>query len=148
MKFRKLLYIVCAITFLGVGGCTGDDPEDNGAELPPRLEGIRDGTATGKGDGFGSYLGPLGKNDLEGTIGQQISLTIDVKDGFITEVTIIGPDETPAMAGPLLINAPAVIKAKNTFDLEKADINGTTGATLSFNGIKEAGNDALDQLRE
>jgi uncharacterized protein with FMN-binding domain len=142
-RLNVILFIL--IVVMVFASCPIDDPvEPKG----PSLEGIKDGTATGLGVGYAADLGEWGKMSKEGYSGDKISVTITVASGYFTDVNIIGDDESPNFGRRIIQRARSVILKKNTFDLVESDIEGVSGSTLTFNGIIEAGNNALDQLRD
>jgi len=148
MKLHKgfLLFGIFLLS-IGLSGCPIDAPEP----IVPPLVGVRDGTATGLGDGFArnmegawhTYEG-LANNEP----GRHVEVTVTVLDGFITEVLIYGPDESPGWRDAPIAQAPGIIIARNTFNLVMADIDALVRATDTVNGINEAGNNALDKLRD
>ncbi len=81
----------------------------------PAAGGLKDGTFTGEGQGF------------NGTV----VVTITVAGGKITDATVTGAGETPAIGGAALPTLADQIKAKGAVD-------GVSGATLTTDGAKEA----------
>ncbi|MDR0719100.1 MAG: FMN-binding protein, partial [Treponema sp.] len=77
--------------------------------------------------------------------GEQITVTVTMEAGWITEVVIDGPDETPSLGAVLIgIVQPKIIEL-NTFELEN-HVDAIAGASETFEGIKEAGLAAIDQI--
>ena len=153
MNQFKWLLLLAAIILL-MASCPSADPlvdngQDNGNE--PQPIGDYSGTASASAHGFASqdpaYLVYPLNNPAPG---RQITVTITMENGFIKEVDIDAPDESKTapynFTSRLLENAPAVIIARNTFDLERRDIDGASGATRTFTGIMEAGNSAIDKI--
>ena len=83
------------------------------------------GTATGSAQGYG---GP-------------VEVTVTIKDGFITDVSINAASETMAIAGAVLRRAPDMIKEYNS-----SDIDNVSGATKTSLAIKQAAQEAIDKI--
>jgi len=62
-----------------------------------------------------------------------------VQNGRITEATINAPRETPSHTNMLLQNAPRMVIITNSFGF----LDGMSGATITRNAIREAGENAL-----
>ena len=84
------------------------------------------GTFTGTGAGFGG----------------DVTATITVADGKITDCTLAGDKETPAIGGAALPKLAEQVKAAGS-----ADIDGVSGATMTSNGVKAAVAAALAQAK-
>ena len=84
------------------------------------------GTFTGTGAGFGG----------------DVTATITVADGKITDCTLAGDKETPAIGGAALPKLAEQVKAAGS-----ADIDGVSGATITSNGVKAAVAAALAQAK-
>ena len=145
MKLRNCLWVFCVfVTLVLLAGCPIAAPEP----IRVRLEGVRDGTRTGLGDGwartseFLAYYGHL----TDGQYGERVSVTVTVEDGYITDVVVYRGNDSTIFIEPLIDRMIPVVKARNTFDLALVDVGG--GATASFRGIVEGGNNAIDQLRD
>lgn len=128
----------------------------------PPLTGIGPGTftATGEGIGFAAYLGEGGKWEKKPDPekeGLPVLVTVTVSNRRITVVEIAGEGESDDEFNPLRTHLPGVFIERNTFDIPADQVphfnlsfglqDIVSGATLSFNGIVEAGNDALDKIR-
>ena len=84
------------------------------------------GTFTGTGAGFGG----------------DITATVTVADGKITDCTLTGDKETPAIGGAALPKLAEQVKAAGS-----AGIDGVSGATMTSNGVKDAVADAMAQAK-
>ena len=150
MKKTNCFLLLCVFSLsMILSGCAGS-PEP--VRLP--LEGVRNGTATGEGDGFARDPNPAGVwwtyyENID--FGRPIRVTVTVLDGFITEVVIHEDhDESLTHVGRVMEMAPQVIIAHNAFNLEASDFVDVVTAvtpTLTLRGINQAGNNALDMLR-
>ena len=133
-------------------------------EPVPPLESIGAGTftATGEGVGFAATEGSeglAGKDSNAPGIGTLIPVNVTVVDRFITSVTYGTHYESPLFVEFLMDNLPQVFIDNNTFDITREQVNAAfaillgrpvdaiTGVTLTFYGIMEAGNNALDKIR-
>ncbi len=97
-------------------------PEIDFSQLPNY--GYADGVYTGTGQGYGG----------------EITLTITVSGGQITEITLdSAPDETPAYLEKAQAILPLILQAQN------GEVDAVSGATFSSEGILEALKNALDQ---
>lgn len=83
------------------------------------------GTATAKKIGFGGY----------------IEVTVTVEDGKITDVQVVGDDETSGIGSRAVETLPAEILAKGDFG-----VDAVAGATVSSNAILEAGQLAYNEI--
>ena len=160
-RFLLFSFISLLILLVGLTGCPVDDPrlvipglgepEEPGEpeeQEEPKAIGNYSGTATAEGGGFASTSWVYEYE--HGDYGSPITVTVTMVDGWITSVIIDGPNETPDIGGAFIANAPNVIKAKNTFDLTKKDVDSVSAASAgeTFNGIKEAGNKAIEEIKE
>ncbi|MDR1210910.1 MAG: FMN-binding protein, partial [Spirochaetaceae bacterium] len=80
-----------------------------------------------------------------GNLGSDITVTVTMVDGWITQVIINGPDETPSLGAILITIIQPKIIEYNTFELENY-VDAIAGASETFEGIKEAGLAAIDQI--
>lgn len=71
--------------------------------------------------------------------GGNITVTLDLVAGNIENVRIVAPRETPSHTATLLRQAPRNAEIFNTFDF----LDGMTGATVTRNAIRDAGETAL-----
>jgi len=78
-----------------------------------------------------------GEGTAKGFMGD-VTVTLTLVDGVITEAKAVGADETPAIAGPALEQLPAAMVAGNT-----VNVDAFSGATFTSNGILEAAKLAL-----
>lgn len=72
--------------------------------------------------------------------GGDVTVTITLADGKITECTAVGNDETPGIGSNAIEQLPAAIVAAGS-----ADVDGVTGATFTSDAVKAAVRAALDQ---
>ena len=82
------------------------------------------GTYTGTGSGFGG----------------DITVTLTLEDGVITECSIDGPDETETVGGAALDELAEQVVAANG-----SEIDGVSGATYTSDGVSEAVANALGE---
>jgi uncharacterized protein with FMN-binding domain len=101
------------------------------------------GTGTGTGDGFARSQAYLEEHPQ---LGAQITVTVTMVDGWMTNVAITGPNETASLGGQLVASLGPKIVQYNNFALDDLNVDGLTGATYTFNGIKEAGEKAIDAI--
>jgi uncharacterized protein with FMN-binding domain len=120
-------------------------PADNGSSGPHPIEGNPSGTDSATGDGYARTPDYLAHGALG--YGRQITVTVTLEEGYIENVVIDGPDESTDYGQVIIQKAPAVIKAKNTFDVNIKDVDAVSIATSTLKGIKEAGNAAIDKIR-
>ena len=115
--------------------------------FPPAepLEGIPDGTGTGVADGFASADSNF--LDYNPEFGAPITVTVTVTAGFITAVTVDGPDESFGWGSVIIAQAPDLIRRMNRFELaERYFVNAVTGSTRTIDGVNNAGNMALEDI--
>lgn len=150
MKKRGLTAILFVLLLLPVFliGCSNPEnvsgpPEPQPEPYTPVAIGNYTGTGVGVAEGFAKsqayYL-------EHGSQGADITITVTMKDGWMTDVNIDGPDETPSAGGALITILEPKIKEYNTFDLANL-IDGISGATITFNGVKAAGEKAIEQIK-
>lgn len=72
--------------------------------------------------------------------GGDVSVTVTLKDGKISDVKAEGPSETAGIGGKAIEELPGLIVKSNS-----ADIDGISGATLTSNAIKSAVKAALKE---
>lgn len=73
--------------------------------------------------------------------GGDVTVTVTVEDGKITDVTADGPNETPTIGGVAIEELPQQI-----IDAQSFDIDGVAGATLTSTAILTAGQEAYDSI--
>ena len=83
------------------------------------------GTATAAAQGFGG----------------NVTVTVTLENGVITEVTASGPGETPGIGSEAITRLHDAIKAANS-----ADVDGVSGASFTSNAIKTAATEAIAQI--
>lgn len=105
-----------------------EKPADKPAEKPaePAASGYKDGTYTGKGEGF--------YGDIE--------MKVTIKDGKITAATINKMEETEGIGDVAVKKIAEQVVAKQT-----GDIDVVSGATISSEGAIKAVKDALGQAK-
>jgi hypothetical protein len=165
VKTRKVVFlfgIFSLILLAALTGCpSGNDDSDNssGDTKPDPIAGIPNGTftASASADGFASTPAPAylaEPENVEKGPGQPITVTVEVTDGYISNVQISGPDETPGVGSKFIGEAPAIIKKQNSFNLvEKTGntftvlVNAVSGASWTAYGIQVAGNEAIEEIK-
>ena len=118
---RKLLTAaLAALTLLaGLSACASGGG-GGGAPI-----GNATGTASATAPGFGG----------------DVTVTLTLANGIITEVTVAGDAETPTVGGVAITKAPGLIKKYNS-----ADIDAISGATITSSAIKAAGQAAIQKV--
>ena len=154
--FAGLLSVLLLLSVF-LMGCPVPDEDDPINKKPPIEEpdpytpvaiGTYSGTGTGTAGGFAKSQAYF---EEHGSLGSDITVTVTMENGWMTSVQIEGPDETSNVGGYLVGRLGNIIKKLNTFDVDDVgssdDIDGISGATLTFEGIKEAGGKAIDQIK-
>ena len=118
MKIRTslVLLVISALLALAVFAC---------ASAPAAPIGNKTGTATGTAQGFGG----------------EVTVTITMADGMITDVVCKGDAESPTIGGPVLARAPAMIMRYNS-----PQIDAVSGATVTSMAVAEAAQNAINQI--
>jgi fumarate reductase flavoprotein subunit len=114
-----MMSILAAALILGTVSCASQGGGKSGG-------GAASGTATGTAQGFGG----------------EVTVTITMENGVITEVSALGPNETPGIGSEAVAQLPDRIKAQGS-----ADVDGITGASYSSQAVKEAAQAAIDQIQ-
>ena len=70
--------------------------------------------------------------------GGEVSVTLEILDGVLTDVKIAGPDETPSVGGQAIEKLPGIMLNDNS-----VDVDGITGATVTSEAILSAARQAL-----
>jgi hypothetical protein len=123
----------------------GVDPDPGPEPYVPVAIGNYSGTGTGVASGFARTPAYAMEH---GPLGQFITVTVTMADGWITDVQILGPDETPTLGGQLVASLGPIIKENNTFDVDRiGGVEGISGATFTFEGVKEAGKEAIEEIK-
>jgi fumarate reductase flavoprotein subunit len=73
--------------------------------------------------------------------GGDITVSITMADGFITDVKIVGDMETPTIGGLAITRAPGIIKRNNS-----AAIDSISGASVTTSAISAAAQAAIDKI--
>lgn len=134
---KRLNCLICAAMLSCITACGGKESdvqteetttqtakEDTSQAVENQENLYTPGTYTGEANGYGG----------------KISVTITVDASSITNVTIDGADETPAIGGAALEELAG--QAKNA---QGSEIDGVTGATMTSNAVKTALQNALNQ---
>ncbi len=127
-QIRKLLaalLTVCLISGLWACSSPSEESTTSGSTQAPETTAAADsGTFTGTARGYGG----------------DVTVTITVADGAITEVTASGDDETPSIGGQAVEQLPAAILEEQTWDVDTF-----SGATMTSNAIRDAAKAAMTQ---
>jgi fumarate reductase flavoprotein subunit len=83
------------------------------------------GTASASADGFGG----------------EITVTVTMENGIITNVEAEGPDETQGIGSRAVMMLPARMVEKNT-----VEVDALSGASISSQGLIDAAREALAQI--
>ena len=144
MKASRLVLFGFFLVFMAMvlSGCLS--PRQRAQAVEP-LAGIPNGSGTGIADGFASadpnFL------DYNPEFGAPITVTVTVLDGFITEVTVDGPDESFGWGSIIINQAPDLIRSMNRFELAHEHfVNAIAGSTMTIDGVNNAGNRALADI--
>jgi uncharacterized protein with FMN-binding domain len=126
VSLSVLVITVLVLSFV-LGGCSTDD--DTPISLLPPIKGPSGESLSGTGSG--REWGYHGWVDVELTL----------EDGLITEVKVIGPDETPGVGAAAVQRAPAIIKEKNSVEIDVV-----ASASITTNAIRVAGRKAIEEI--
>ena len=131
--------------------CTvcGVKPCNCGTEPPVRIpfDPPVSGTGYGYGAGFARseyYYEQIGG----GAFGAYIRADLTVVDGLITQLSWIGPDESPEFFYAVYDRMRPLFYLYNSFDLASHYVHAISGASDSFNGMREAALNALEMITE
>lgn len=122
---RKFLAVLLALCLaLGLWACSSapQDSTDPGSETTTAVSEIQTFTGTAKG------------------YGGDVTVTITVDGGVMTDVSAVGEDESPDIGGKAVEQLPAKI-----LEAQSPDVDGISGATFSSNAIKEAAKAAMTE---
>jgi uncharacterized protein with FMN-binding domain len=129
MRNRTSLLVFCITVFalpLALGGCPADT--DNVVSLAA----ITDASGNNlSGTGSGREWGFHGWVDVE----------LILVDGWITEATVTGPDETPGVGATAILMAPDVIKKGNSVEIDVV-----ASASITTEAIRKAGRQAIEDI--
>ena len=118
MKIRTFFLLGISALLLGaILGCA------SGGSVVPM--GDATGTATGTSPGFGG----------------DVSVTITMEKGYITNVVATGKGESSTVGGPALLRLPNSVKKYNT-----AKVDTISGATISSMAFITAAQEAVDKI--
>jgi fumarate reductase flavoprotein subunit len=130
MILRKSFFMLCVLCAVPVTlalaafGCASWTPFADFVD-PAVAIGTASGTATGTARGFGG----------------DVTVTLTIEDGWITQVAVEAPGETPGIGTNATGRAPDLIKNGN-----RAKFEAVSGATVSSNGIMNAAQAAIDKI--
>ncbi|MDR3145643.1 MAG: FMN-binding protein [Treponema sp.] len=118
-----LVFGILALVLAGINGCasTGGTASTGGAAPIGKATGTASATAFG-------FVG-------------DVTVTITMADGYITDVQVIGNDETPGVGSIAIEEAPALIKKKNSGALDAI-----SGASITSAAISTAAQEAIDKI--
>jgi len=119
MKMRTLFFVGMCALLAGVVLCCASS---GGSGSPI---GNATGTASATSAGFGG----------------DVSVTVTMANGFITEVVAKGDAESSTVGGPALLKLPNLIKKYNT-----AQVDAIAGATITSMAVKAATQEAIDKI--
>ena len=119
MKVKTSILLSVFVSVLVLCGITGC------ASAPAAPIGNATGTATASAPGFGG----------------DVTVTITMAGGYITDVVCKGDFESPTIGGPAIIRAPNIIKRYNS-----ANIDTISGATITTMALSEATQKAIDEI--
>jgi fumarate reductase flavoprotein subunit len=120
MKVRKVVVFVVVAALLAVlAGCAST----GGGSAAPI--GNATGSAEATAPGFGG----------------DITVSITMADGFITDVKVVGDLETPTVGGIAITRAPGIIKRNNS-----PVVDAISGATVTTSAISAAAQAAVDKI--
>jgi fumarate reductase flavoprotein subunit len=123
VKKRALFFVIGIAVLFALGACptASDNTESRAEAFPGNPTGRASGTAPG-------YHG-------------DVTVEITMENGWITTVTVAGPEESPGIGLVAVERAPDIIKAKNSVDIDVI-----AGATLTTDAIKAAGRQAINKI--
>jgi uncharacterized protein with FMN-binding domain len=131
VRNRASLYVF-AITVLVLLFVLGACPTDSDPETPVSLLPINGPSGESlSGTGSGREWGFHGWVDVELTL----------VDGWITEAKVTGPEETPGVGAVAIQRAEAIIKEKNSVEIDVV-----ASASITTNAIKVAGRKAIAEI--
>jgi fumarate reductase flavoprotein subunit len=125
MKPCKSIFVfgILALVLAGLIGCASTGGGSSSSSVPPI--GNATGTASATTLGFGG----------------DITVTITMADGYITDVEVIGNDETPSVGSVAITRAPNLIKKNNSGVLDAI-----SGASITTAAISTAAQEAIDKI--
>jgi uncharacterized protein with FMN-binding domain len=135
MMTKKLLVVMAMVGAISLllAACFVDyDPTDI-----PQGEPIADSS--------GKTISGTSKSTEQGWSGP-IEVTVTVKDGYITEVTIngSGSGDATSLGSEIIKRAPEMVRKANSFDIDA--LASASPAILTKGAIKKAGNAALTKI--
>jgi uncharacterized protein with FMN-binding domain len=121
----SVFFITVLALLLALGGCPAG--MDNVVSLA-----ITDASGNNlSGTGSGKEWGYHGWVDVELTL----------VNGWITEATVTGPDETPGVGAVAVLMAPATIKRRNSVEIDVV-----ASASITTEAIRKAGRQAIEDI--
>jgi uncharacterized protein with FMN-binding domain len=133
MRLKKLLAVMVAVgalSLLLVACFVESDPDD--IPLGKILE-----------DSSGKAISGTAKSTENGYL-SDIEVTLTVKDGYITEVSINGPGDAASIGSEIIKRAPDMIRKANSFDIDA--LASVSPAVFTKEAIRKAGNKALAKI--
>ncbi|HWQ51238.1 MAG TPA: FAD-dependent oxidoreductase [Terriglobales bacterium] len=122
-KRKKLMALVMGLGFiLNLVACAPGGQ----SQSPPASAQQAEGTFTGTAKGFGG----------------NVTVSVTLKDGAITEVAAEGPDETQGIGSKAIDELPAAIVKAGS-----AEVDGISGATFTSDAVKSAVQSALSKAK-
>ena len=144
---------------IGFAGCPIDRPVPAVFQIPDAPAGTWRASAEGSGfahtsddrSAWWSYDGwPGGSHEYPADRGSPITVTLTVADGFITTVTIVGPDESSGWGGTFGTVTVAVIMEswapEQIIRRNAIEVDTVAGTTFTIAGIIQAGERALAEI--
>lgn len=139
-RLNCLMYTAMAFCLAACGGKEAGISTENGdTQQTTQAEGGGTDQAKESQEKEGIYTPGTYMGEANG-YGGKVSVTLTVDASSITDVTVQGDDETPAIGGAALEELAARIK-----DGQGGKIDGVAGATMTSNAVKAAAEIALDQ---
>lgn len=113
MKRKILSILLCVMMVMSIAGCSKEAASE-----------VKTETYTKVAKGFGG----------------DVTVTVTLKDGVISDVKAEGPNETNGIGSKAIEELPKLMVAANS-----ADVDGITGATITSNAVKSAARAALKE---
>lgn len=115
---RSLALLLAAALSVSVAGCGSKDVETT----PEQSAGKEPVSATATAEGFGG----------------EVAVTLEILDGTLTKVEIVGENETPSVGGQAIEQLPDIMMNANSVEVDTV-----AGATITSTAILEAAAQAL-----
>lgn len=129
---------LCLVTI----GCSKDDKKSADERVP--IPGNPSGWAEESAPGFmldGTYA-------IHATVfpPQPVNVAVTLENGYITDVVIDGPSESPGIGSVVIDHAPERIIANNSFDIDLQSGLSISSASRTADAIKIAGKAAIQAI--